>query len=581
MAEPIQAIRELVQHIDKTLSTRNLYAPDTDPYQRAGQALYEKYRSTVVDEEISIRVGPTDLFVGTETVLHRDKREASFFFPLYRDGLRELRFSAEATSDDLELFLDTLEAERKGLIGPNEDTVSFLWRCDLRGIHFAAIDGLGDQEGGGTDGSATDDYRSLVGDLMSKIQSPAPPETGQRYSFMLDLDADSKVAASDLHYEATTQHRAFEDNPTVLELSTEEVEGLRAEVAEENEEELLERFIEVLIVILTDPAGTVSGAFLSPVFEQLLEGYWKAEEYSRVSKLLTRLQATSQVAAVPESRVAARSILVKFLTSRRIEETLGLLESGGLALPESVSMWDLAGGEVWDLLVDFSCRLPKGELHAGVTTFLHKRLTANPALLSSTLKAKETERIRVGLSLIREGLEENYAKELFSLAFHPQEAVRLKAIAAVGRIGDSAAAEVLWKVIENDSMKSVRLLAFRLIGNLDFPQLPQRLQTIVTRKDFATRPIWEREKYVALLGSAFSASAQPLFESWIPSKRWFWNNKDRDQAQLALCGLAATGEDGLERVRALATAGSKLAPIAEKILRNLEHSTAWRKSDGL
>ncbi len=581
MADTVQAIRELVRHIDKTLSTRNLYAPDTAPYQKAGQALYEKYRSTVGDEEVSIRVGPTDLFVGKDTVLHRDKREASFFFPLYRDGLRELRFSAEATSDDLDLFLDALEAERKGLIGPSEDTVSFLWRCDLRGIHFAAIDGLGDQEGEGTEGSATDDYRSLVADLMSKIQSPAPPETGQRYSFMLDLDADSKIAASDLHYEVTTQHKAFEDNPTVLELSAEEVEGLRTEVTEDNEEELLERFFEVLIVILTDPAGTVSGAFLSPVFEQLLEGYWKAEEYSRVSKLLARLHATSQVAAVPESREAARTILVKFLTSQRIEETLLLLEAGGLALPEAVSMWDLAGEEVWDLLVNFCSRLAKGELRAGVTTFLHKRLTTNAALLSTTLKAKETERIQVGLSLIREGLEASYARELFLLAFHCQDSVRLKAVAAVGRIGDSAAAEVLWKVIENDSSKSARLLAFRLIGNSDFPQLPQRLQTIVTRKDFAMRPIWEREKYVALLGSAFSASAQPLFESWLPSKRWFWNNKDRDQAQLALCGLAASGSSGLERVRALAARSGKLASIAEKILRNLDHSTAWRKSDGL
>ena len=143
----------------------------------------------------------------------------------------------------------------------------------------------------------------------------------------------------------------------------------------------------------------------------------------------------------------------------------------------------------------------------------------------------------------------------------------------VARIGNSAAAEVLWKVIDNDSSKAARLLAFRLIGDSDFPQLPQRIQSIVTRKDFTTRPIWEREKYVALLGSAFGASAKPLFESWIPAKRWFWSDKDRDDAHLALCGLAASGEDGLEKVRALATSSDKLAPLADEFERYLNSHT--------
>ncbi len=131
------------------------------------------------------------------------------------------------------MFLGALEAERKGLIGSTEDTVSILWRCDLRGITFAAIDGLGDQEGDGTGTSAKNEYGALVADLMSKIQNPAPPETGQRYAFMLDLDAEGRVSESDLHYEATTQHRSFEENPTVLELTSEEVKALRAEVTEQ------------------------------------------------------------------------------------------------------------------------------------------------------------------------------------------------------------------------------------------------------------------------------------------------------------------------------------------------------------
>ncbi len=149
------------------------------------------------------------------------------------------------------------------------------------------------------------------------------------------------------------------------------------------------------------------------------------------------------------------------------------------------------------------------------------------------------------------------------MASHPEEPIRLKAVAAVGRIGNEAALEVLWKVMESDSSKSIRLLAFRLISNSNLPQLPERLRAIVGRPDFASRPVWEREKYVRLLGAVAGESARGLFESWIPQKRWLWQAKDHEAAQLALSGLAASGSSGLEKVQALAAGKGHLAGAAK------------------
>ena len=256
MDPSVKPVKDFLSQLEKTLTTRRLYASHMVPYREAGQTLLGRFKTAAGEEGFSLRVTATDLFVGKHSVLHRDEREESFFFPLYRDGLRELTLSPEVTLEDLDGLLSTFEAERKRLVGPSQDTISFLWRCDLQSVTFKAIDGIGDEEGELTEDSAGDDYRALVADVLSKIQSPAAPETGQTYAFV--VDADTKVAATDFHYEATTARRTFEENPTVLQLSPNEVTALRSGLEGDTEEELLKRFLEILFVMLMDPAGTIS-----------------------------------------------------------------------------------------------------------------------------------------------------------------------------------------------------------------------------------------------------------------------------------------------------------------------------------
>lgn len=559
-----QVVKDFLNQLDKTLTTRKLYASHMVPYQEAGQTLFERFQTAAVEEGFSLRVTSTDLYVGKFSVLHKDEREESFFFPLYRDGLRELTLAPGVTLEELEGLLSTFEAERKRLVGPSLDTISFLWRCDLQSITFKAIDGIGDEEGDVSQDAAGDDYGALVADVMSKIRSPAPPETGQGYAFV--VDADTRVAATDFHYESTTARRTFEDNPTVLQLSSGEVEALRSGLEGDTEEALLQRFIEILFVMLMDPAGTISGEAVGPVFSRLLEGYWASGDYPSLASLMSRLLATSEGAPLPETRAGIQKILEASLTDERIDETLKLVEAGTLELKEAGILWSIAGDQNWDLLLDFSWTLPEGRLRDGMSGFLRKKLSANPDLLRASLTSEGVERVRAALALIDETLDGFYQTELLGLASHKDQGIRLKGLTAAGRIGGPAALEVLWKAMESDPAKPVRLLAFRLISTANLPELPQRLQTLVTSPEFAARPVWEREKYLRLLGTVAGDLVRPLFESWMPQKRWFWQAKDLAQAELALCGLAACGGQGLAKVRALANEGGKLGAAAKKVL---------------
>jgi hypothetical protein len=105
-----------------------------------------------------------------------------------------------------------------------------------------------------------------------------------------------------------------------------------------------------------------------------------------------------------------------------------------------------------------------------------------------------------------------------------------------------------------------------------------RLQALVADAGFAARPLWEREKYVRLLGSMAGAAVVPIFESWIPMKRWFWQPKDLEQLELALRGLAATGPEGKAKVQGFAGGGGKRAEVARKVLESTARPEA---ADGL
>lgn len=564
MAESHEAVRDFALYVEKSLTTRRLYAPHMAPYREAGEKLLEKCRAAAGEQGFTLRLGPSDLFVGKTSVLNRPKREEAFFFPFYRDGLRELTFSPGMTAEELERLMSAFEAEEKRALGPAEDTVSYLWRCDLQSITYRAIDGIGDREGEEGPEAAAEDMSALVADLAAKIKNPAPAVTGQAYAFM--LDADVRVAATDLHYEATTTRKAFEENPTVLSLTPEEAAALRAEAESDRETQLLRRFVDILFAILATPVKTVAGSTLAPIFQKLLEGHWSAGDHATAVAMLDRLRAAASSAPDPDNRMAARAVLDGFLTPERMRAGLELLKQGKLPLESAGRLWEGAGHEASLVLMEGWAALPEGPLRSALAVELKQRIAVDPELVRAALASPDARRIRAGLALMDERLDTYYARELLALVEHPDEGIRQKGLAFAGRIGGPLALEVLWKAMESDPAKSVRLLALRLIATSPIPDLPERLRALITSPGFAERPAWEREKFVRLMGTVAGEAAVSLFESWIPGKRWLWQPKDHEAAELALRGLACCGEAGLEKVRAAAVAGGKVGDIAKKVL---------------
>lgn len=568
MPQSVESVRDFVLQIEKSLAARRLYAPNSAPYHDANDRLYEKCRTAAGNDGFAIGFGPTDLFLEKQSLLSRPKHEDSFFFPLYRDGLRELVFSLETTGEDLSRLLEIFELKDHQL-GPADDMVNYLWRADLATIRHNAIDGIGDVEEDG--GGGKDDFQSLVSDLAEKIKNPVVPVTGQKYSFV--LDADVKVAGQDLHFDSTTIRRTFEENPTVLHLTPEQTTDLRTELSGEEDRSVIERFIEILLVIIRLPFRSIDPAKIAPILVQLVEGFWTAREFDRLIVLLTHIDAVSEDAPSPKARQATAELVSRFLSDERLGAIMDELERHSINVALAGRLWDLVPEQrMFPILLEAWIRITDVALRNELAAAMRKRISRNPDLLAMAFSSPEPARVRAALALLDEKTEGLFAKQLMGLANHPEESVRLKGLAAASKYGGQGALEVLWKAMENDPSKSVRLYAFRTIAASNHPDLGPRLMSLVTSAQFAARPVWEREKYIRLLGTVAGPSAEPLFESWIPGKRWMWQAKDLETLELALRGLGACGESGYEKVRLISESGGKPAEIARKVLDSISRA---------
>jgi len=511
----------------------------------------EKCRRAAGTRGFALQLTPTDLVCERQSVLNKARREEAFFFPLYRDGLRQLTFTPAVTADELKSLVTVIEIKDKDL-GATDDMVNMLWRADLKTIKHQAIDELDDIEG-----PAHDELERAIEEITRTIARTRIESSGT-----LTAERNAQEIGRDYALIRST----FEGNLAALRLTAEQLTQMRSELGEGRVQTLVERFIEILLVTVWVPFKSIDPGLIAPILAQLIDGYWSTREFERASVLLTHVHAASRQAPSPVSRQTMRTVIERFLTNERLATIVSEFERGVIAPSIAAAVFELPqDAQLWPLLLDALPRIADAEAKKVATAALKKRLEAKGELVMNVLASFDGARIRAALGLLDEKNEKAFAPAVIGLASHPDESIRLKALKAATSFGGPMALEVLWKAMESDPAKPVRLFAFRSISTANLPGLATRLETLVTSPEFEARPAWEREKYVRLLATVAGSDAEPLFESWIPRRRLIWTNKDLETLEIALRGLGASGDSGFEKVRAMGTAGGKPGEIARKV----------------
>lgn len=314
----VQAASALFTVFEAFYKARRMYQSGHPALDRFFGQLETKLAPALAFEgELTVALVPLGLQLQGTSVFKAERPEQNMWFPLYRDGIRELTFSEGVERDQIERFCGAIvqlaSVERDSDEDDGEDdAVTLLWDLALDDIGYVAIDSF-------VDGTAADDeararverIREIVTVSMMKelVVSPAAMAAGsdveraRRLKTVALSSADLRVFERDnLMALDELPARIREANGDLFSTTPEERGALARGV--QHDAALDEKLIDAIIATLLDDGGAEHGDALCARVERTFTAMVVDRQFERAAGVRRRVLAAR--GAGPHAELWAR-----------------------------------------------------------------------------------------------------------------------------------------------------------------------------------------------------------------------------------------------------------------------------------
>ncbi len=516
--------REILQVLVKAQKARRLYQAKNAIPDRLQKELYSKI-SAHLDEvrTFSLTIREFQILLGEDVVYESDDRNDSLAFLLFRDGIRRLTFETGLQEPELQTFLKCLNRVAV-LSNEQDDLVTLFWDADFKSIKYYAIEELTDEP----DGPRLQDQLAS-GSLGGREGAGAPPDA---------------VSVKDV--EQPVRHLPVE----ACRLREEEVEGLRAELAKEEEEPFGPAVVELAIELALletseEEIKALAEHLVSIVKRLLMDG-----DLDSVTQALEHLTGLTEMAM--SNSEAVRHMcdrVVRFLSERKqLQQFLEQAESErSIKAPQMTAYFAFMGEAALPFLFDWMGRMGAAA---------HRRALSEAAIVNGEAALKELER-RVAQS--SKALDSTSLREfLFILSrFSEEQAVPL--VERLLRSSDPLTRRETIQVLGRFKTERLDGLCLNLLSDEDNEVRRAALDTLVRRgrrelalplleralKDpaFDERSLSEKRRLCAAVAKIGGNEALGGFAEGLQSRenRWFAARKQREACEAIVHGIRMIG----------------------------------------
>jgi hypothetical protein len=155
----LDAARQIFAAAEKYYKARRTYQEGYPALERFQSEFHDRLTEFLgTYEELTVGVGAEGVTQQGELAYQAERVEHSMWFPLYRDGIRELTFSDGVTFDEVRRFFGMLAQLGTAINADDDDgdgeddAVTLLWDLELDNIGYVAVDTF--SEGAGADPAA-------------------------------------------------------------------------------------------------------------------------------------------------------------------------------------------------------------------------------------------------------------------------------------------------------------------------------------------------------------------------------------------------------------------------------------------
>jgi len=552
--EEVRPVKELLQAVIKTKRAFEMYPSNNPILIKFHEDLDRRFESIFLTEDrLTLIIRQQDIYFKGQPVYHNKEKDDNLALFFYKDGLRELTFTAGFAGDEVIDFLDVIRARPDtSTESYDDDIATLLWEKDFVHLSYYVVEEFGEGEATGEEESAR---------LLERGQTT----DGELADAYKDAIEDDQEGAKEIFTPLETISMGFKG---VFSLGEEEVKYLREEMEALTDDNFLKRAIEVLFESLYLDKGTADFDILMNNLDSALRFITENGRLGTAATILSRFRDLESQKDVFNQREMARiRASVVQVESEAGVKKLGEILNGGqdtsaddfrlylgqLGKGAIVSLFSLMG-ELQDIKY-------RKLLIESLVPMCHGNMDA----LMTAMKDKRWQVVRNVVAVLGRVGEKAAIDPLKQALAHHEPNVRREAVRSLGMIGGPKAGDALLLALE-DADPQIRVSALRFLPRAQSFAVLDSLMEMINRPDFTERELSEKRAVFEVLAEVGQDRVFPFMVKVLRKKSFFESAKKEEVRACAAYGLGNIHSiEALDTLKKELTRAKKGSVISEAI----------------
>ena len=523
--------RDLISALIKAIKAFRFYPPDNptlkgfrDQVLKKFQLFLNKYQSFV------FQVGEHDLaFKGKILYENRDVK-TSLAFSLYKDGLREIRFTKGLEEWEVQGVIDILKLS-ENINSLEDDIVTLMWEKDFVHVSYLATDDFLEE----TPVIVPEDVDQFRKNLVFK------PLAHHVEVDFADESSEEGVDLDEVLSKVTEEPPPFVSDRSVYFLTSEELEALRKDVESEIDPTFVFQVTDIFFEILALEKEREPYQDAVNILIKVLDAFLTLGEFTKATDLLKRVYIILKTYELQDWQIESiQRIIVEAGEEVRIERIGKVVEREEVRLEEVSAYLLLLQKNSIKPLIKLLGELKNSKARRVFCDALAEMGKNAIELFTSFVDDRRWYLVRNIIYILgRIGKEQSlpYIQKAFN---HEDIRVRREAIQGFGLIGGPKANGLLVKALTDNDVRIRCIAAINLgKGGKKTGLIP--LLEVVQSKDFFKREPAEIKAFFNAIGMVGSNEAVPVLQQLLERKSWFGRGKTDEIRLGAASAMAMIG----------------------------------------